>query len=373
MPRSRRPGRSTRVEDEPQPDWGDVSPYSSEDDLVAVDFTSGGAPFGLTVGEWRDAQATGARAAGWARARRAIDGALRGVAASGAVVEVGWVSHVGRGLSRDAYAAEVMIGPDPGALSGCWVALVPREADCGEGGDPITETRVLAWLGGRALPFRVPRALVAAEGAGARPLLVREFVAGVSLDPRAGRQAGLRPWEVVGHLAAAVHAVEPPDWLPGFSTRRDHAVEALRCLDDATDPVCVDARAWAMENLPDALPPVLLHGDLLGQNILISPTEPPALIDWEYALRGDPAFDLAIVTRGVRRPFQLEGGLSRLVNAYVRHGGQDVSAAHVHVQEIALVGSWYRQSLAEGSRTGSGPGEYLACLRGILRRAVGAG
>jgi thiamine kinase-like enzyme len=30
----------------------------------------------------------------------------------------------------------------------------------------------------------------------------------------------------------------------------------------------------------------------------------PAVIDWEYAIRGHPAYDLAIVTRGTRRPFQ---------------------------------------------------------------------
>jgi aminoglycoside phosphotransferase (APT) family kinase protein len=52
-----------------------------------------------------------------------------------------------------------------------------------------------------------------------------------------------------------------------------------------------DARAWALAHLPPADPSSVLHGDLLGQNILLDPgaSLPFALIDWEYALRGDPA------------------------------------------------------------------------------------
>jgi len=51
-------------------------------------------------------------------------------------------------------------------------------------------------------------------------------------------------------------------------------------------------------------PSVLLHGDLLGQ-ILLAMDGPHHVINWEYATRGDPAYDLAIVTRGVEQPFQI--------------------------------------------------------------------
>ena len=67
-------------------------------------------------------------------------------------------------------------------------------------------------------------------------------------------------------------------------------------------------------HLPPATPSALLHGDLLGQNILFSlDGEPLGLIDWEQTELGDPAYDLAIVTRGVKRPFKVSGGLDLLV------------------------------------------------------------
>ena len=77
-----------------------------------------------------------------------------------------------------------------------------------------------------------------------------------------------------------------------------------------------------------------MHGDLLGQNILVDPDGSPSVIDWEYAQRGDPAHDLAIVTRGVRRPFQVERGLEKLLEAYHRHGGTGVTIEQVRLHEL---------------------------------------
>jgi len=80
---------------------------------------------------------------------------------------------------------------------------------------------------------------------------------------------------------------------------------------------------------------VILHGDLLGQNILLGPGDRPTVIDWEYARYGDPAYDLAIVTRGVKRPFQVVDGLARLIDAYQRYGGSEVMGDHVHYTNSA--------------------------------------
>ena len=76
-----------------------------------------------------------------------------------------------------------------------------------------------------------------------------------------------------------------------------------------------------LEHVPPDEPSVLLHGDLLGQNILLAVDGPHHVIDWEYATRGDPAYDLAIVTRGVKQPFQIAGGLDRLRDAYRAQSG----------------------------------------------------
>jgi aminoglycoside phosphotransferase (APT) family kinase protein len=87
---------------------------------------------------------------------------------------------------------------------------------------------------------------------------------------------------------------------------------------------------------------------------------------WEYAHRGDPASDLAIVTRGVRRPFQIDGGMERLLEAYTRSGGRSVEAHHVHLHELRMAAAWYRESL--GPTRGEPPDQALVRLRSILKR-----
>ena len=113
----------------------------------------------------------------------------------------------------------------------------------------------------------------------------------------------------------------------------------------------------AEAHLPPPEPSLLVHGDLLGQNILVDPDGSPSVIDWEYAQRGDPAHDLAIVTRGVRRPFQVERGLEKLLEAYHRHGGTGVTIEQVRLHELCLVAGWYRDALV--GRGLHGPEEEL--------------
>ena len=49
---------------------------------------------------------------------------------------------------------------------------------------------------------------------------------------------------------------------------------------------------------------MLLHGDLLPLNLLWGrETDELGVVDWESARIGDPAYDLAIVTRGHAKPF----------------------------------------------------------------------
>lgn len=43
---------------------------------------------------------------------------------------------------------------------------------------------------------------------------------------------------------------------------------------------------------------VLLHGDLLGQNLRISPDKGPSVIDWRFVAVGDPAAPASIPDRG---------------------------------------------------------------------------
>lgn len=122
----------------------------------------------------------------------------------------------------------------------------------------------------------------------------------------------------------------------------------------------------AMEHLPPDELSALAHGDLLGQNILLAPGQPPHVIDWEFARVGDPAYDLAIVTRGVRRPFQIDGGLERLLRGYRSSGGGEVTADHVHPHELGLIGGWYREAMSGAG--GHSLAEESLRMRSLLRQ-----
>lgn len=204
---------------------------------------------------------------------------------------------------------------------------------------------------------------------GKHPALVRHCVQGIPLDLRAGRQHAVRPREIVAEIAAAVHGVpgaDVGDVTIGFESRRDHALDQLSVFEGLVPPELRDARAWAHEHLPAADAASLVHGDLLGQNILLAFDGLHHVIDWECSLRGDPAYDLAIVTRGAKQPFQMAGGLDRLLEAYERHGGLGVTRDHVHLHELCLVAHWYREAIA--GRSSQPPAFELDRMRALLRR-----
>jgi hypothetical protein len=398
-------------EHEPLPEAEDWVEFSGER-IWPAGFTEGGFPYGLSEEDFRRMNAEHASAVGWARARHILEVVLGG-REPGTSVDVGYVKKMGQGLSRDVYAAEVEVrAPSGREIVEAAVLLPRRDADPGLGERSQREAHLLSRLANIDLPFRVPRFFgLYPDGSrlgfvreGSRPLelphvslgaaapttpprrhrrlqfplaprcraysLVRSFERGVELDLRAGRQGRVVPWQKVGAIAAAIHRIGPaalPGLRPRYATRRDHAEAAIEELGEMTEPEGREAHAWATEHLPPASPSTLVHGDLLGQNILVGFDERDAVIDWEYAQFGDPAYDLAIVTRGVRRPFQIEKGMERLLDAYANAGGAEVTRAHIHLHELAMVGGWYQDALEGRSR--HAPPHYLQLLRGLLGRA----
>ena len=82
------------------------------------------------------------------------------------------------------------------------------------------------------------------------------------------------------------------------------------------------------------------------------------MIDREFARIGDPAYDLAIVTRGNRKLFGLADGLTRLVDAYRQAGGTGVTATDVLCRELILVLRWLGRAIRrerKGRRRGHPP------------------
>jgi len=338
--------------------------------IWAVDFTPGGVPVGLTAREFRRLHAELEHRAGWARAKTLLAWAFEACSSPVADVEVGRVKKVGEGLFRSVYAAHVDLSPDPDNLSGAWAVLLPdpraTTEDCRRW---VREVTTLGQLAREQLPFRVPAPLGAFPDED-RPAIIRRFIDGVPVDLRAGRMPSIRPAELVARIAAAIHAIDVTAWQrrpSGGRSRRAHAEELMRVFDDLEGPDAGPAREWAVQHLPDDRAAVLVHGDLLGQNILVFPDEAPAVIDWEFCRMGDPAFDLAIVTRGVRRPFQMARGLDRLLETYAAAGGDPITRSEVHFHELCLAARWYREALH--GRGAEPPEQVLAKLRGILRRA----
>ncbi len=95
-----------------------------------------------------------------------------------------------------------------------------------------------------------------------------------------------------------------------------------------------------------------------------------ARTDWEYAQRGDPAYDLAIVTRGNRKLFGLDQGLQRLITAYHAANGAAVESTDVIVWELLITLRWLYEASRDGERYGGrSPESYRNQVRAILRRA----
>lgn len=157
----------------------------------------------------------------------------------------------------------------------------------------------------------------------------------------------------------------------GFPIRRAHALAELEQLEEL--PEFFDTHNWALEHLPPDEPSVLIHGDLLGQNTDTSNVpsavdEGLAVIDWEYAMLGDPAYDLAIVTRASKKPFAIDRGLERLLDAYATFGQRRIAAHEVHFYELCLLARWYRDSL-DGKNAMDSVESQWGRVRNVIARA----
>jgi aminoglycoside phosphotransferase len=309
----------------------------------------------------------------WLTARRAFDSAARERFGPDVRFEVGWASAIGDGLYRTIYSAVISPESDERIPEFQAVAAVPRSDAPPTTFDAVPrEVELLKLIAAQSTSFRTPAWAHAAEIDG-KMILVREFVPGPPLDWFSKGRDDFPAWEIIGSLAAEVHRLPSAlftSTVRDHGTQRSHVESLLTELSDIDDEsVAADAVAWIRGHLPPEEPAVLLHGDLLGQNILFDPDRPPALIDWEYACLGDPAYDLAIVTRGVRKPFKRGNGLDLLLDAYNAGADTGLTPARVHVHEILIVLNWLRESLRGDSQ--HPPSTERQRLAGLLRR-VGA-
>lgn len=364
--------------DEPWAEGDDWTEWGGEL-ILEVGSTAGGAPYGISFDEFREMNERDDREAGWARAKRILREVLAADRSNHSIgdSDIGRVRHLGSGLSYDAYYAHCSVGDGAASKSTAVVVRLPRRsAPHGLGERALREQQILECLGKQGVSLRLPRVI----GVVPTPdglAFAQEVVFGVPLDLRSGRQHGVRPWDVVATVAAICHEADPEPLrsvVPSFPSRRDHAIDRLTVLEKLAFPEASDALAWATENLPPPEPSRLVHGDLLGQNIIldVEGQDPPGLLDWEYATLGDPAYDLAIVTRGIRRPFKMDGGLDRLLDSYNQKSKVPVSVPEIHLHELCLKAGFFLDAEKEFGAGSAAARDAQRAFSSVLGRATGS-
>jgi aminoglycoside phosphotransferase (APT) family kinase protein len=97
-----------------------------------------------------------------------------------------------------------------------------------------------------------------------------------------------------GRLPARMR--RPPDWgayLDGVLAHYDR----MAAEHPGSAPVLEYVTRWARAHQPPPVPLGLVHGDCQPSNVLVGPSGPPLVIDWEFAHVGDPREDLGYYTQ----------------------------------------------------------------------------
>lgn len=289
---------------------------------------------------------------------------------------IGRIRHLGDGLTYRVFATVCRVQSAHRFVDVPLVVRLPRhDAPGSQRTEAAREAQLLERLSKHGFPHRIPE-VIGSVNVSTGVAQIQRRIAGIPLELKAAHGREVRPWEPVARVAASCHSLDPRpyvDLLPGYSTRRAHAQARIDALGRVARPEFSDARSWAALHLPPDSPARLLHGDLLGQNILLplsgQEEDRIGVIDWAEAQLGDPAYDLAIVTRGKRRPFRHREGFRNLLEAYNAISVDEVTAAEVRLHELCLLAEWCAD--AWRSEPDAGHTEQLISeFRGLFRRVV---
>jgi aminoglycoside phosphotransferase (APT) family kinase protein len=242
------------------------------------------------------------------------------------------------------------------------------------------EAKTLQALEAFHLPFEIPKLVCLVKEDSGDPVgLIESAVNGESLSLFCRGVEPEFPLKIIAEAAVAVHKLPKSDFTH-LTTRADsraHVEEQLRELSPSLFErfkEAAKARGWILDHLPQGQPSTILHGDLLPQNLLFDDSKDGkiAVIDWECAQIGDPAYDLAIVTRGARKPLGATDGLRWLVEYYNEIGAQKITLNAVIVHELLFHLKWTAEAIENRATNcfgGHGPEHYAGLLRSILGRA----
>jgi len=88
----------------------------------------------------------------------------------------------------------------------------------------------------------------------------------------------------------------PPDW-PTYLDGALAGYDRMAGEYPSSAPVLQYVTWWARAHRPPPVPLGLVHGDCQPSNVLVGPSGPPLVIDWEFAHIGDPREDLGYYTQ----------------------------------------------------------------------------
>jgi aminoglycoside phosphotransferase (APT) family kinase protein len=243
------------------------------------------------------------------------------------------------------------------------------------------EAKTLQRLENTGFRFQTPELICKVKADSDHPIgLIETWVRGIPLTLYKGSIYQDRIIQTIAEVAVSVHQLETKKFghLNAFENSKANILSELGGLSPELFKefsTALSVKEWILSRLPENRPSVMLHGDLLPQNILCHEAGDEwkvALIDWEFAEIGDPASDLAIVTRGDRKLMGINNGLDLLVENYRHSGGIELSAADVRIHELLLFLNWLWDSAEaekKGRRRGHGPDYYEERLKSLLRRA----
>ena len=139
-------------------------------------------------------------------------------------------------------------------------------------------------------------------------------------------------------------------------------------------PIVALGLAWLRANLPEPVPPQLIHGDFRLGNLLVADGRLTGVLDWELAHSGDYHEDLAFgcmaVWRfGSPRPAFGLGSLADLFAAYQASGGSPVDPARFRFWLVYRTVWWALGCLGMGQTWRSGADRSLERVV-VARRAA---
>jgi len=285
-----------------------------------------------------------------------------------------WFSIQGRGLpaarTKQAYV----------------LRLLNQCEDSRSGSEPrdrlVREAETLQVLKTTDFAHPTPEFICFVDDEMSRPIgMIETALAGFSLHGSKERTT----LKLTSQVAANVHRLDVERFrhLPRSDDPARHVRKRLDELDKALFAefsLANEVLEWIEKHFPSGYGACVLHGDLLPQNLLCDWSASDrdnslvGIVDWEMTQVGDPAYDLAIVSRGNRKVLGMKEGVRVLVEEYVDSGGGPISLTDVRVHELLLVLNWLEEAWREHQESqagGHGPDFHEDKLRSLFGRVAG--